>query len=63
MDVNRPGDDRHETRVIAAQAIIALSHDAPATLRVSKAIMQLERILPPPGTPEYRAAYEEAHAR
>jgi hypothetical protein len=55
-------DERHEMRVIAAQAIIALN-SAPYTLRSTKAIMQLERLLPPSGTPEYRAAYAEAHGR
>jgi hypothetical protein len=56
-------DERREMHTIAAQAKIVLTHEAPASRRVDIAILALERLLPPSGTPEHRAAFQAAHNR
>jgi hypothetical protein len=54
---------RADMYAIVAEAHIALSTEAPATTGVYMAIAQLERLLPPSGTPEYREAFRTAHLR
>jgi hypothetical protein len=56
-------DERREIRVIVAQAKIVLESETPASTRVAKTVMALERLLPVPGSPDYRDAFQSAHAR
>lgn len=52
----------NEILTALAQAKVVLSTDAPANDRVMATLTRLEAVMPPSGTPEYRAAFRDAHA-
>lgn len=52
-----------EQQVDIADVIVFLSSEVPATNEVLRAIGLLDRVLPPSGTPERRAAFAAAHER